>query len=153
MWAKYPRSEVKQPRGDEVGLQEQSSEGSGNVQTLLPKIYWPGQRDGEAILEINKRYLATGWSRGRSWNGWRMKCREVTIWQGNKWKREDTVVSFFYPDSRSFICLALVKLAGSKKESHQQYFVQLIYQTNVKQLFQSTKMTSKKLKNARVCIF
>lgn len=52
MWAKYPRSEVKQPRGDEVGLQEQSSEGSGNVQTLLPKIYWPGQRDGEAILEI-----------------------------------------------------------------------------------------------------
>ncbi len=71
MWAKHPRGEVKQPRGDEVGwvylwfllimhrlwkdldkcisvprhrLQEQSSEGSGNVQTLLPKSYLPGQR-------------------------------------------------------------------------------------------------------------
>lgn len=54
-----------------------------------------------------------------------MKCGEVTIWHGNKGKGEkDTAVSFFVcPDSRSFIFLALVKLAGSTKVSPSVFWI------------------------------
>lgn len=97
----------------------------------------------------NKRYLATGWSRGRFGNGWRMKCREVTIWQGNKWKERRTQLSLFFILTQDPSYVWLLWSLQEAPESHQQYFVQLIYQTNGKQLFQSTKMTIKKLRKCK----
>ncbi len=72
----------------------------------------------------NKRYLATGWSRGRFGNGRRMKYGEVTIWHGNKGKGEkDTAVSFFVcvliQDPSYFWLLWSLQEAP---KSHHQYF-------------------------------
>lgn len=101
----------------------------------------------------NKRYLATGWSRGRfgnlefmeeEWNVERLqygkKIRE---------KERRAQLYHFFSDSRSstfFGSCEACRKHQSLTSSMQPYFGQLIHQTNCKQLFQSTKMTSKKLK-------